>query len=633
MPAVGYLKKHLTGEKVYCTIRGMDFLESDNFNAEEIAEEAEHLRAVIEMMHEQIALYENDDFEYRTVNFYDDDEVEEYRREKFAHDERKRDARILRRSLGTPYFARMKLNLVGRSANYDDRPSMTRRREIDEFDGMLGDEADIYVGANIIVWRDRIIVFSHNSPLGNKVYDRFENGTLEFGGYEYKVVFRRKFDIREGKLEGVFQDYSSETGGIVYDKFLAHMMKVRRGDKRLTDIIPTIQANQNSIIIRPADENCVVEGCAGCGKTMLLLQRLEYLSFNKKIELDNALIIAPSERYIEHIQPVVDDLMINAARRITMGELYRELLLSMRGIKAAARKAISSAKTVSDEYLPTETVAECYGDGIKRRLISALSVVKNGYRAKMREYRESLEKYEREAEWSRYPYGEPSGPKPKQPVVAIDLDKFAFLPKLGDEMTECKLYLLLTAYCYVLGKPDFSKALFIDEGQDYFINEYRLLAECTQATVNVYGDINQQPIAGRGLVGFSSLGALWETERYSLNENYRNAREITEFVNAALGMNVTSLGLEGGRVERISEDMLPEKLAEGEEDDRVAVIYPSGDTELGKRLLSLVPPDRLYTVVQCKGMEYERVYAVGKMTRSEKYIAYTRALDRLFICE
>ena len=68
---------------------------------------------------------------------------------------------------------------------------------------------------------------------------------------------------------------------MVYDKFLAHMLEVKRGDKRLTDIIPTIQANQNAIITRPADESCVVAGCAGCGKTMILLQRLEYLGFNK----------------------------------------------------------------------------------------------------------------------------------------------------------------------------------------------------------------------------------------------------------------------------------------------------------------------------------------------------------------
>ena len=41
----------------------------------------------------------------------------------------------------------------------------------------------------------------------------------------------------------------------------------------------------------------------------------------------------------------------------------------------------------------------------------------------------------------------------------------------------------------------------------------------------------------------------------------------------------------------------------------------------------------LYTVAQAKGMEYERVYACGRLTETEKYVAYTRALSELYICE
>ncbi|MDE6293519.1 MAG: AAA family ATPase, partial [Clostridiales bacterium] len=340
------------------------------------------------------------------------------------------------------------------------------------------------------------------------VYERFDGGTIEYGGYEYKVVFRRKFDIRGGKLEAVFQDFSAEQGGIVYDKFLAHMLKVKRGDKRLTDIIPTIQANQNAIIVRPAGENFVVSGCAGCGKTMLLLQRLEYLSFNKKIEQGNALIIAPSEHYTAHIQPVVDDLMINAVRRVTMAELYRELILSLRGIRASERKALSSIQPIDDEELSDEIVIACYGDKVKRKLISSLSTARQAYKSKLSAYKNQLEKFEREQAYGAY--ATPTIEKPRLPAVAVDLKKFDFLPDLGNKLTKCKLYLLLTAYCYLLGKPDFSAALFIDEGQDYFFNEYKLLAECTKATINVYGDTNQQPIEGRGIDDFDKLSALWD---------------------------------------------------------------------------------------------------------------------------
>lgn len=606
----------------------MEFLESENFNAREIAEEKEHLAKTLVAIDEQIALLENDGFHYRTVDMYDERDIEDYRTEKFRHDARRRDIRILKNARSTPYFARMRLKQIA-AAPHADAPSMTRARSLADF-SFLPVDADIYVGANVIFYKDKIIVYSHNSPLGNRVYERFDSGTIEYGGYTYEVVFRRKFDIRGGELRAVFQDYSKENGGVVYDKFLAHMLSVKRGDKRLTDIIPTIQANQNAIITRPADENCVVSGCAGCGKTMILLQRLEYLSFNKKIELENTLVVCPSHRYIEHIQPVVDDLMIGSARRLTLGELYKELLLSMTGVHSRVRRRLNE-RVRGDEALAVD-VSACYGDDVKRKLIAALKPVKAAYSARLSQYREKLAAYESALDWARNAQVSATAEKPKPPVVDVGLDKFAFLPPLGSGLTKAKLYLLLTAYCYILGKPRFDKALFIDEGQEYYLNEYRLLAECTKATVNIYGDENQQLDTARGIGDFDALAPLWELRRYSLNENYRNAREITEFVNGLLGMNVTSLGLEGGRVARIGyaelDGAVREATARG---DRVAVIYSPDDInavqEAGKF------GELACTVKECKGLEYECVFACGKMSAREKYVAYTRALAELYIVE
>lgn len=622
----------LTTEELCGIIKDMEILESDNFNAEEIAEEREHLSLTIERIRNEIYRLEHDGFEYRSVNIYDEQDVEEYRTDKFRHDERIYTIKLLRAALKTPYFARMKLEQIGGSM-INDTPSMTRARSI--FDG--GDmppDADIYVGANVIFYKEKIIVFSHNSPLGNRIYDRFENGQIEYGGYRYEVVFRRKFDIQNGELKAVFQDYSKEKGGVVYDKFLAHMLKVKRGDKRLTDIIPTIQANQNAIITRPYDESSIVFGCAGCGKTMILLQRLEYLSFNRKLDLNNAMVIAPSERYIEHIQPVVDDLMIGQARRLTMATLYRELILSLRGIKSSSRKAIN-AEIVGDETLPPDVIKKCYSDEVKRSMILALKPTKAAYSAKMSEYREKLHEYERQVFEARRDNYSTHAEKPKHPVVGVDLSKLPMIPQgLGSALTKAKLYLLLTAYCYILGKPDFRYALFIDEGQEYYLNEYRLLAECTRATVNIYGDENQQLDEEQGIGSFSKLDELWELEKYTLNENYRNAQEITAFVNDELNMNVTSLGLTGGVVKTINFDGLAEAVkAAQSRGDRVAVLYSLNDNVTAEKLSTLGLGDCLCSVKDCKGLEYEVVYACGAMTEREKYVAHTRALGELYLVD
>lgn len=317
---------------------------------------------------------------------------------------------------------------------------------------------------------------------------------------------------------------------------------------------------------------------------------------------------------------------------MTMQELYRELILSLRGIKGSAKKALADGEPVGDETLSDETAERCYGTDVKRKLITALGPVKQSYKQRLAAYRVAMDEYERELAWSRGSYVTVDVKKPKAPVVSVDLQKFKFLPELGPELTKCKLYLLLTAYCYILGKPDFSCALFIDEGQDYFFNEYKLLAECTKAVVNIYGDTNQQLVGSRGICDFGKLDALWDLKHYALNENYRNAREITEYVNGLLDMNVTSLGLDGGTVQHVQIGELPE-LLKSVGDDRVAVIYPSSDAALGEQLKAFVPLESLYTVAQSKGMEYERVYACGRMSDTEKYVAYTRALAKLYICE
>ncbi|MCH5351001.1 MAG: AAA family ATPase [Clostridiales bacterium] len=603
----------------------MDFSESDNFNAEIIAEEQEHLAKTLELIREQISLLKNDGFSYRSINIYDIDDIENYEEELTRYDERRREIKILTRALSTPYFARMRLKPVER-VKEDDLPSMTRARKLYIDDFPTDEISDIYVGANIIVYKDRVLVYSHNSPIGNKVYERFENGRILCNGYVYEVVFRRKFDIREGKLNACFQDYSKETGGIVYDKFLAHMLKVKRGDKRLTDIIPTIQANQNEIITRPADENCIVSGCAGCGKTMILLQRLEYLSFNKKLDLERAVVIAPGERYLEHIQPVVDDLMINGARRMTMGELYKTLILSLKGIRASDRRAVSDCTPTGDEELTDAAVSSVYGNDIKRKLIAALLPVKKSYAAAMNRYREAMNEYERDFAWN------PELVKPKPPTVSVSLDRFNFLPILRGGFSKAKLYLLLTAYCFILGKPDFDCALFIDEGQDYFVNEYVLLAEITKSTFDIYGDTNQQISPLRGVGDFNKLNGLRDFSKYALNENYRNSSEITAFVNELLGMNVTSLGLSGGLVRRARLQDIASEL-KSDTDDRIAVIYSPDDTDARERLIKALPEGVPITVAESKGTEYERVYACGKLSDTEKYVAYTRALSELVICE
>ena len=278
--------------------------------------------------------------------------------------------------------------------------------------------------------------------------------------------------------------------------------------------------------------------------------------------------------------------------------------------------------------MSTAVVSACYSKDVAKKLLTALEPVKASYREKLKSYNVAMAEYERDKDWNT------SLTKPNPPAVLIKLDKFPFIPPLGAGYTKAKLYLLLLSYVYVVGKPfKLDLMLYIDEGQDYFPTEYKLLYTVIEKKFHIYGDENQQLDPSRGIGNFDKLCKFMGDENYFLNENYRNAREITEYVNNLLGMNVTSLGLEGGKVEAIGMQELKERFEHRDitSDDRVAVIYSPNDTETAKKLQEFVPSAQLYTVTQAKGTEYERVYACGAMSDAEKYVAYTRALAELYI--
>ena len=208
---------------------------------------------------------------------------------------------------------------------------------------------------------------------------------------------------------------------------------------------------------------------------------------------------------------------------------------------------------------------------------------------------------------------------------------------------------LLFARDYFKKLPNTIGFMCIDEGQDISINEYKLIKELNdnQTIFNIFGDINQLMKPGRGITKWADLDKIIGTTKYTLNENYRNTNQITNFCNDSFNMNVTLTGVDGANVKEILRNDLESELASLKLiSERVAVLVPrkiNKNKYLNKELLSeeLLTHigDRidngyisLMYVDEVKGIEFDKAYVVSKgMTRNEKYIAYTRALSELII--
>lgn len=197
--------------------------------------------------------------------------------------------------------------------------------------------------------------------------------------------------------------------------------------------------------------------------------------------------------------------------------------------------------------------------------------------------------------------------------------------------------------------PGTAHYICVDEGQDMSLNEYRLIYLLNQRNVvfNVYGDVNQLLKPGRGISDWNELEKEFSMKEFRLNENYRNTNQITRFCNSNFEMDVMQTGVDGAKVREIPRCDLEKELAEiklGAE--KIALLVPRSVRRKNYLEMDILPVDIMNAIGQkidnglisfmyvdeVKGIEFDKVFVVSnRMSKNEKYIAYTRALSELVI--
>lgn len=208
-------------------------------------------------------------------------------------------------------------------------------------------------------------------------------------------------------------------------------------------------------------------------------------------------------------------------------------------------------------------------------------------------------------------------------------------------------------YAYVISeysnfKFENAKICFVDEFQDYSKLELSLIERMFPlAKLNFWGDFNQQVIAkGVSKNDFKQFLNEKSGLSFKINENYRNAREITEYINENFNMEMIPIGLSGTVKECAISCVDSIKISPS---DRVAIIY-SDFNELDAAVRTIKQHElahkiignntdkiergiyNLISVQMSKGLEFETVIVLSKtMTEKEKYVSMTRALNELYV--
>ncbi|RDW17656.1 helicase [Oceanobacillus arenosus] len=203
-------------------------------------------------------------------------------------------------------------------------------------------------------WRAPISSLYYDSSLGKAQYQTI-NGQIEG-----EIALKRQFIIRQGQIKGMF-----DTGVTIGD----HLLQQALGNNASTtmkNIVATIQKEQNKIIRNEKSSLLIVQGVAGSGKTSAALQRIAYLLYRYREELnaENVVLLSPNPLFSSYIANVLPELGESNVTQTTFLDFLKERI----GKKFTIESPFEQMEYVLAEMKDNQDVARMKGMDYKSSL-------------------------------------------------------------------------------------------------------------------------------------------------------------------------------------------------------------------------------------------------------------------------
>lgn len=196
-----------------------------------------------------------------------------------------RQLQTLQRLEKTPYFARIDFHEEGEKA-----------------------DETIYIGLASFTERpDHFLVYDWRAPISSVYYDG-GLGDISYqtpdGMQQVNVKLKRQFQIKDGVIVTIF-----DTDETVGDQMLLEALGTH-SDTKMKSIVTTIQQSQNKIIRNTSADLLFVQGAAGSGKTAAVLQRVAWLLYRYRGNLNagQVILFSPNQLFNDYINQVLPEL-------------------------------------------------------------------------------------------------------------------------------------------------------------------------------------------------------------------------------------------------------------------------------------------------------------------------------------
>ncbi|MCL2462356.1 MAG: AAA family ATPase, partial [Defluviitaleaceae bacterium] len=211
-------------------------------------------------------------------------------------------------ALDKPYFARVDFTEDGEKEKANSKQRL--------YVGKMALMDDAKHEILITDWRAPVSSLYYEGRVGESAYE------CPDGVISGEISLKRQYTVEKGELQSMI-DVDITTN----DDFLQAALGASK-DKRLKDIVSTIQAEQNRIIRSDLFRPLVVQGAAGSGKTTIALHRIAWLlyTYGERMKARNFMIMAPNRIFLSYISEVLPDLGVENVAQTTFEDFALEYI-------------------------------------------------------------------------------------------------------------------------------------------------------------------------------------------------------------------------------------------------------------------------------------------------------------------